>query len=165
MPLPIAHGLIGASLVGLIHPKADFKNWRPILIAFVLANSPDLDFFGSFFFGLKDFHRGITHSIFFALVISAFLFLLMRNQNRRVPLAYSTAFLSHTILDFLFAESGAVRLFIPFDYNAYRFGLISFSKLQNGFNKSDLIKFSIIETLVFTPIFLLITFYKSRQTR
>lgn len=165
MPLPIAHGLVGTSLIGLIHPSASLKNWKPLFIGFVLANSPDLDFFGSFIFGLKDFHRGFTHSILFAFVISALLFLLLRKQNWRVPLAYSIAFLSHTILDFLFAQSGGVRLFIPFDYGSYRLGIISFSELQNGFNKSDLIKFSVIETLVFTPIFLLMTFYKNHQTR
>lgn len=164
MPLPIAHGLVGAGLVRLIHPKADLKNRKPLLIGFVLANAPDLDFFGSFVFGLKDFHRGLTHSIFFACLISALLFLLLRNQNRRVPLAFSTAFLSHTFLDFFFAQSGAVRLFIPFDHNAYKLGLISFSELTRGFNFNDLTRFSLIEALVFTPLFFLVNFIKSRKS-
>lgn len=163
MPLPIAHGLVGASLVRLIHPSADFKNWKPLMIGFVLANSPDLDFFGSYLFGWQNFHRGVSHSLFFACLVSTVFFLLFRNQDWRVPTAFSAAFLSHTILDFVFAESGAVRLFIPFDYNAYKLGLISFSEIRRGFNLEDLLKFSIIEILVFAPLFLLINFIKSRK--
>lgn len=154
MPLPIAHGLVGAALVRLIHPKADFENPKPLIIGFVLANCPDLDFIGSVLFGLKGFHRGFSHSLFFACLVSAILFLSLKNQNRRVPCAFSAAFLSHTILDFLFAKSGGVRLLIPFDYNAYRLGAISFSELTGGFNPKDMVVFSIVETLIFAPVFL-----------
>lgn len=163
MPLPIAHGLVGVSLVRLIHPNANLKNWQPLLIGFILANCPDLDFIGSYLFGWQDFHRGISHSLFFAFLISAGFFLIFRNQNWRVPLAFSAAFLSHTILDFLFAKSGAVRLLIPFDYNTYKLGLLSFSEITRGFNSEDLIKFSIFEILVFAPLFFLIDFVKTRK--
>lgn len=50
MPLSIAHGLVGASIVGLIHPKANLKYWKPFLIGFILANSPDLDLIFSHFY-------------------------------------------------------------------------------------------------------------------
>lgn len=164
MPLPIAHGLVGAALVRLIYPKADFENWKPIVIGFVLANCPDLDFIGSFLFGLKGFHRGFSHSLFFACIVSAILFLSLKNQNWRAPCAFSAAFLSHTLLDFLFAESGGVRLLIPFDYNAYKLGAISFSELSGGFNAKDIVTFSIIETLIFAPVFLTTHFLVKRRS-
>ncbi len=92
MPLPIAHGLVGASLVTLIHPNADLRNWKPLLIGFFLANSPDLDFAGSLLLGWHDFHRGFTHSLLFAALVSGLIFILLRQKNLLIPLAYSAAF-------------------------------------------------------------------------
>lgn len=153
MPLPIAHGLIGASLVALIHPKADIKNSKPLLWGFLLANSPDLDFAFAFLFGWKDFHRGISHSLFFALLIGALIFVFLRRENWRIPLAYALAFLSHTLLDFVAANSGAVRLLTPFGSGRYALGWFGFSELTRGFLISDILRFSIIEALIFVPLF------------
>jgi hypothetical protein len=86
------------------------------------------------------------------------IFILLRNQNWKIPLAYSAAFLSHTILDYSSAKSGAVRLLIPFDDSLYRLGVISFSELSRGFVITDMLYFSLIETLVFVPLFLLAIF-------
>lgn len=158
MPLPIAHGLIGASLVRLIHPNADLKNWKPLLLGFILANSPDLDFGFSLLFGRRDFHRGLTHSLMFGFLVAAVIFILFRKQKWRVPLAYSAAFFSHTILDYLCGETGGVRLFIPFENSAYRLGLVSFSELSRGFLVTDMLYFSLIELTIFVPLFLLTNF-------
>lgn len=165
MPLPIAHGLFGASLVTLIHPKANLKNWKPLLIGFFLANSPDLDFAGSLFFGRHDFHRGFTHSLFFTALVSGLIFILLRKNNLLIPLAYSAAFFSHTILDYITAKSGGVRLFSPFDYTAYKPGLISFSELTRGIIFSDIIYFSLIEILVFVPLFLAAIFIVKKKNK
>lgn len=154
MPLPIAHGLVGASAVALIYPNAVLKNWKPLLLGFILANCPDLDFVFSFMLGWYGFHRGFTYSLLFAFLVSGVIFILLRHRNWRIPLAYSAAFLSHTILDYTSAKSGAVRLFIPFDNNPYGLGLISFSELSRGFVTQDMLYFSLIEFTVFAPIFL-----------
>ena len=148
----MAHGLFGASLVALIHPRADIKNWKPLLWGFLLANSPDLDFAFTFLFGWQNFHRGFFHSLLLALLIGALFFIILRRENRRVPLAYAIAFLSHTLLDFVAAKNGAVRLLTPFDGSGYAFGLFSFSELTRGFLISDLLRFSAIETLIFAPL-------------
>ena len=158
MPLPIAHGLVGASAVALIYPNANLKHWKPLLLGFILANCPDLDFVFSFMFGWHDFHRGFTHSLLFAFLVSSVTFILLRHQNWRIPLAYSAAFLSHTILDYSGAKSGAVRLLIPFDNNPYGLGLISFSELSRGFVIQDMLYFSLVEVAIFAPIFLAIIF-------
>lgn len=158
MPLPIAHGLVGASIVALVHPNANLKNWKPLLLGFILANCPDLDFGFSFLFGWRGFHRGFTHSLLVAFLVAVLIFILLRNRNWQIPLAYSAAFLSHTILDYLSAKSGAVRLFIPFDNSPHGLGLISFSELSRGFVITDMLYFSLIETLIFAPLFLLAVF-------
>lgn len=154
MPLPIAHGLLGASIVALVHPNASLKNWKPLFFGFTLANCPDLDFIFVFLFGWQGFHRGVSHSLFLALLIGCALFIWLRRENWRIPLAYSLAFLSHTILDFLSSTGGAVQLLMPFDDTAYYLGLISFSELSRGFNIADMLYFSIIETFIFVPILL-----------
>ena len=162
MPLPIAHGLVGASLVALIHPNADLKNWKPLILGFILANCPDLDFGFSFLFGWHGFHRGISHSIFLAFLVGSAIFILLRRENWQIPLAYFLAFLSHTILDFLAAKSGGVGLLLPFDDNVYRLGLISFSELSRGFLIRDILYLSLIEILIFVPIFFLLLFVVRR---
>jgi membrane-bound metal-dependent hydrolase YbcI (DUF457 family) len=165
MPLPIAHGLVGASIVSLVHPNADLKKWQPLLFGFVLANTPDLDFVFTFVFGWHGFHRGFTHSLVFAALIAAVFFALLHKRNWQIPLAYSAAFLSHTILDFISAKSGGIRLLIPFDYNSYRLGLISFSELTRGFLILDMLYFSLIETLMYVPLFVFTLFIREKKNQ
>lgn len=161
MPLPIAHGLLGASIVALVHPKQEFKNWKLLLSGFALAILPDFDFAFVFLLGWQDFHRGITHSLFFALAVGAVIFALLKNQNRRVPLAYSMAFLSHTLLDYATSrQSDGVRLLAPLDDGFYKLGLIGFSELTRGLVISDMLRFMAIEALVFAPFFLLVLFVR-----
>lgn len=160
MPLPIAHGLAGASIIALVHPKGDVKNWKPLLLGFVLANCPDLDLGFQFLFGGRGFHRGFTHSIFFAFLVGVAIFVWFRREHWRIPLAYSSAFLSHTILDFVSANSGAVRILMPFSNKPYGLGAISFSELSRGFLISDMLYFSAIEALIFIPLFLIALFVR-----
>jgi membrane-bound metal-dependent hydrolase YbcI (DUF457 family) len=165
MPLPIAHGLVGASVISLFHPNAGLKKWQPLLFGFILANIPDLDFVFTFLFGWQGFHRGFTHSFTFAAIIAVAFFALLHKRNWQIPLTYSLAFLAHTILDFISAKSGGVRLLIPFDYNAYRLGLISFSELTRGFLISDMLYFSLIETLIFVPLFVVVLLFAQKKNR
>lgn len=164
MPLPIAHGLVGAIAIALIHPNATLKNWKPLLLGFTLANCPDLDFVFSFLLGWQGFHRGFTHSLLFAFLVSSMIFILLRHQNRQIPLAFSAAFLSHTILDYSSARSGAVRLLTPFNDKPYGLRLISFSELSRGFVIQDMLYFSLIEAAIFVPIFFAVIFYSWKNT-
>lgn len=156
MPLPIAHGLVGASLIAIVYPPSEIKKWKPLLWGFLLANSPDLDFAFTFLFGWKDFHRGISHSLFFALLVGALIFVFQRREDWRIPLAYTLAFLSHTLLDFAASSDGAVRLLIPFDDGRYALGWLGFSELTRGLIISDILWFSIIEALIFVPVFFIV---------
>ena len=156
MPLPIAHGLVGASLVALIRPSSESKNWKPLFWGFLLANSPDLDFAFAFLFGWKNFHRGFSHSLLFAFLFGALIFVLLRRENWRIPLAYALAFLSHTLVDFIASSDGAVRLLTPFDDGSYALGWFGFSELTRGLIISDIWRFSLIEALIFVPVFFIV---------
>ena len=89
---------------------------------------PDLDVIG-FSFGVRysDMlgHRGITHSILFAIVLSAVLtFTLFRNSegsNWIVFLFLFLSALSHTLLDMLTNGGLGVALFAPFSNERYFF--------------------------------------------
>lgn len=158
MPLPIAHGIVGASIVALVHPKADFKNWKPLLYGFLLANAPDLDFAFVFLFGWTHFHRSLTHSLFFAALVGAAFFVALRRRNWRVPLAFSLAYLSHTILDLTFTSAG-VLLLAPFDNTVFSFKLIPFPQIA-GFAAARMLFVSLVETVVFVPVLLAILLVK-----
>lgn len=162
MALPIAHGLVGAGIVALIHPNADLKKWKPLMLGFLLANAPDLDFIFLFLFGWRNYHRGFTHSILFALLVGAVFFLIMRREKWQIPLAYSLAYLSHTILDFATSNIGAVRLFAPVDRTPYSLGLVSFFELKRGLVIADMLYISAIEVLIFVPLFFLTLFVARR---
>jgi membrane-bound metal-dependent hydrolase YbcI (DUF457 family) len=74
MPLPIAHGLLGACVIAALYPKPTNRRYIPLFIGALLANAADFDFLLVFIFHSKEWHRGFSHSIFFALVVAQFLF-------------------------------------------------------------------------------------------
>lgn len=163
MPLPIAHGIVGAAIVALVHPKANFKNWRPLLIGFLLANAADLDFGFVWFLGWRGFHRGVTHSLLFALVVAAILFVWLRKRNWRVPLAFSLAYLSHTLLDAATSGAGSgTALLLPFNRNYYALALFNIPEMIGGFTASNLLRFSLLEFLCCAPLFLIMLFVKQK---
>lgn len=91
MPLPIAHGLTGSSPVALRHPKASIRrDWQSLLFG-AAAVSPDLDFFLVWVLHLRGWHRGFTHSIFFAIIITCLMAALAGMANIRAALAYGSA--------------------------------------------------------------------------
>jgi Predicted membrane-bound metal-dependent hydrolase (DUF457). len=161
MPLPIAHGLLGASIVALVKPRDENRNWKPFAWGFALANLPDFDFAFVFLFGWHGFHRGFMHSLFFAFLLGAVIFALLKNETRRLPLALSLALFSHTLLDFATScQSKGVRLFSPFDEDFYKLGWFGFSELTRGLVISDMLHFAAVEALVFVPFFLLVLFVR-----
>jgi membrane-bound metal-dependent hydrolase YbcI (DUF457 family) len=82
MPLPVAHGLVGATVVMLVHAPAPVRRGWPLLIGAALAVCPDLDY-------LVGSHRTYTHSLVSGL-------------------ACGLALTSHGLLDFAATEHGRV---------------------------------------------------------
>src|SRR5256885_1178615 len=96
MPLPIAHALVGASIVTAMLPDASpTHNWKPLVIGAALSVCPDLDYFLG-----TSLHRGFTHSLFFALLVSALCLAVTGLAKIRVAIAYAAAFFSHALLDY-----------------------------------------------------------------
>ncbi|NNL87016.1 MAG: metal-dependent hydrolase [Myxococcales bacterium] len=124
MPSPLAHALVGASLAALPQPVA---RRTQLALAFAgLAVAPDLDVLG-FYAGIAYEHplghRGVTHSLSFALVVAVLLFpLWSRLAPARSLSVAGLAFLalaSHGILDAATDGGRGVGFFIPFDNERY----------------------------------------------
>jgi LexA-binding, inner membrane-associated putative hydrolase len=105
---PIAHSLAGFWTFLLL--RAQFKiwivaQWRPYLLKLAvlifLANLPDLDFFTEFGLHANELHRGFTHSLAAAIVVSLGLSCLWRIVPGfwRSALLYYTAYGSHLLID------------------------------------------------------------------
>ena len=73
MPLPVAHGLIGASIVAALLPLSRSRIAKPLLLGAVLGISPDLDYALNWFrISGGGWHHGFTHSIPFAFVVGLY---------------------------------------------------------------------------------------------
>jgi inner membrane protein len=153
MPLPIAHGLLGASIVAAIHPKPTARLYLPLFIGAILANTADFDFGFSVFFGLKGWHRGFTHSIFFALIFTLVLMILFGKKRFRETLAFGLAYSSHCILDFATTKKGNGLEFL-FPFSTDRFGLRWFglSEIPSRLSMIEILNTIGLELLIFAPI-------------
>jgi membrane-bound metal-dependent hydrolase YbcI (DUF457 family) len=165
MPLPIAHSLLGASIVALIYPKTEKRIWIPMLIGAILANAADFDFALVFLLDSKDLHRGFSHSILFAIIVSLLIFLAYRFARIKESFALSLAFASHFLLDFVTTKIGdGIQLF--WFFNQERFGLRWFSLLEypSKMSATELITTIIVEISIFTATLLLVLFFcKDKQ--
>src|SRR3712207_807273 len=121
MPMPISHGLIGASLVAALLPRRP-RYWLLLAAGAVLANAADLDFILVFLFRSRAWHRGFTHSLVFALAVFLCFLLALGRARAREAAAFGLAYASHALLDFATTvETRGVELLWPFSSD--RFGL------------------------------------------
>lgn len=95
MPSPIAHAVSGYALsrIPLIKHRDLPPSPSPILTiyAIVIACLPDLDFLPQILTGLR-FHRGPSHSLFAALLVSSFLAWVLHHYRRTFGQAIASAF-------------------------------------------------------------------------
>jgi membrane-bound metal-dependent hydrolase YbcI (DUF457 family) len=151
MPLPIAHGLLGATLVAAVHPCID--KWKPLFLGVMLANFPDLDILILWGLNLRGIHRSFSHSLVIAIAVTLVIYFFVGRKQFKVTLAYGLAFLSHTVLDFFAAKAGGgVMLWWPFSNQRYKFGMWGFSELSSGIPVSELLYYSLLEGILFTPL-------------
>jgi membrane-bound metal-dependent hydrolase YbcI (DUF457 family) len=161
MPLPIAHGLIGASIVAATLPEASpLRDWKPLLLGVALSISPDLDYFFT-----TDWHRGFTHSLFFASVVSIVWFAIIRLKNLRMAIGLAGAIFSHGLLDFATTKTmPGVELLWPFSTRRFGLGLVDYYHLTgvdpvfflNRDVALDLLKMGLSELIIFLPVFLFV---------
>lgn len=165
MPLPIAHGLIGASIVAAALPAAPpARNWRPLLIGAGLAIFPDLDYV----LGAAS-HRAFTHSLLFAAAAGLVCLAVGWRANFRAAAGCAVAALSHVLLDFATTKAmPGVELFWPVSERRFGLGLVDYYSLTGVdpvffLSKDvlkDLFKMAAFELAVFVPLFIVVLFSK-----
>lgn len=163
MPLPIAHGLFGATFVALVHPRPTRLRALPLLAGALLANAADFDFLLVFLLKSKAWHRGFTHSIVFALVVWLIFLACLRWRRAKEAAAYGLAYASHGLLDFLTVrEGGGVELLWPFSSSRLGLGCVGLSELPSRVPPAGIVRFLLLEILLFTPLLTLALWLKRR---
>jgi inner membrane protein len=153
MPMPVAHSLVGASLVAALLPRRP-RYWAWLAAGAVLANAADLDFFLVFVFGSRAWHRGFTHSLAFALAVCVCLLLALGRGRGREAAAFGLAFASHAVLDFATTEievSRGVELFWPFSSDRLGLRWWGLSELPSRMPAAEILKSLSLEFLLFAP--------------
>lgn len=162
MPLPIAHGLLGASIVAAILPApVSVRYTKPLLAGAFLANLADFDFLLVFILHSKHWHRGFTHSIVFALFIALLFVLYLGKRRIREAAAFGLAFASHCFLDFVTTkEGGGLELLFPFSAERFVGGWFGLSELPSKLSAIEIIQALAVEVALFLPLLILILFLR-----
>jgi membrane-bound metal-dependent hydrolase YbcI (DUF457 family) len=129
MPLPIAHALLGASIVAATRENITFrKDWPALLVGAMLAVAPDFDLLFPWVFHFDHrAHGGPTHSFLFALLLGAIGAGLLREKRRKEYFVFSLASFSHGVLDLVTKrEFGGAAIFWPFSNQKFKLGLIDY---------------------------------------
>ena len=162
MALPIAHGLLGASVVAALRPSSERRSVKLLLLGAFLAISPDFDYALNWLrIDWGGWHHGFTHSIPFALVVGLVMIALFRDWRVRSYLVFTGAYVSHTLLDLMFTESRGVALWWPF--TNYRYKLRLAGPIEYAWSRAslldtllDVLTICLAELLIFGPILLLV---------
>ena len=175
MPSPIGHaaaGLIVALAGERRHQTGSLVRWSApfLVLCMVLAAAPDLDWL------IPGFHRGPTHSIGFAVLVTlgaaAVSRLATGRANWRVALICGLAYSTHIVMDWL-GEDPTIRPGVaalwPFSDRLFMSGWHLFRSTQ-GDNPFGPMQFQhnlrtlVQETLILGP-FLLVLLWRRRQLR
>jgi len=170
MPLPVAHGLLGAAIVATTRRKLSFrKDWLALLLGSTLAIIPDFDLILSWVLGYSiKTHGGFTHSIVFSLAAGFMACFVMREKTVRGFTTYALATLSHGILDVVTRkEFGGSALLWPVSLHKFRLGWFDYFEFYPNPETEPII--SIMrnalevcryEMMIFMPVFLIVVWYK-----
>jgi membrane-bound metal-dependent hydrolase YbcI (DUF457 family) len=119
MPMPLDHTVIGAATCALALQDHDcLTQWKPMLFVAALANLPDLDVAAGLLFqgDGQIFHRGLSHSLLFAVSMGMICSQSWRVWGEIPRLGFAScvlAIFSHITADAIFTNS-PVSLFWPF---------------------------------------------------
>lgn len=170
MPLPVAHGLVGATIVAALRKNFSCrKDWRDLLLGAALAVIPDFDLVLSWILGYgAQTHGGFTHSIIFSMSAGFLACLLMRKKNVSGFAVYALATLSHGILDVATRkEFGGSALLWPFSSHKLRLGWFDYFEFYPSPATEMVIvilrnalEVCLYEIIIFTPVFLIVVWYK-----
>ena len=154
MPLPVAHGLLGASLVAAVRRRpAAGRGARPLLYGALLANAADLDFIWAFALGSREWHRGFTHSVGFSLIITLGLLVALGRRRGVAALAYGLAYASHAVLDYLTTKEGrGLELLWPLSSARLMLGRWGLSEVPSRLPPAEVLKALAVELALFAPL-------------
>lgn len=164
MPLPVAHGLLGASLVAAVLPRTNARRYALALAAgALLANAADLDFLLVFGLRMRGWHRGFTHSFAFALIVWLALFALLGRARAREAAAYGLAYASHAVLDFATTKfGGGVVLLWPFSSERLALGWLGLSEIPSRVPPAGIVRYVCVELALFAPPFVALLIWRRR---
>jgi membrane-bound metal-dependent hydrolase YbcI (DUF457 family) len=166
MPLPVAHGLLGASVAAALRKPSQSHQWKILLTGAFLGICPDFDYALNWLrIAGGGWHHGFTHSILFALLLGPVTAAALKEWNVRSVIMFSGAVVSHTLLDFLMTESRGVALWWPLTNHRYKLMLpnaidYSWSSTSVWAAAVDILRISIVELMIFSPILLVILLLK-----
>ena len=162
MPLPVAHGLLGASVGVALRQTSQSYQWRPLWVSVFLAVCPDFDYVLNWLrISGGGWHHGFTHSILFAFLLGLMTAMVVGEKTVRSVILYSAVTVSHPLLDFLMTESRGVALWWPLTDKRYKLGLpnpidYTWSNVSLWHATIDILRISLIELIIFAPILLLV---------
>lgn len=155
MPLPVAHGLVGAAVVAALHPRPRRLKRLPLVAGALLANCADLDFVLVLLLHSKDWHRSFTHSLFFAAALALAAAAIAGRARLREAAAYGAAFASHGLLDYATTKAGGgVELLWPLADARLGLRLWGLSELPSRMPPGGVWKSLLLEAALFTPLLL-----------
>jgi membrane-bound metal-dependent hydrolase YbcI (DUF457 family) len=166
MPLPVAHGLLGVSVVVALRQTSQSHQWKPLLIAAFLGLCPDLDYALNWLrISGGGWHHGFTHSVMFAFILGLLTAMILGERQVRGVVLFSAATISHTMLDFLLTESHGVALWWPFTGRRYKLSLpnpidYTWSSESLWGAAADLLRISLVELMIFAPLLLVVVLVK-----
>jgi membrane-bound metal-dependent hydrolase YbcI (DUF457 family) len=153
MPLPFAHGLVGASVVAALHPRPARRHFAPLVLGALLANCADMDFALVALAHDRSYHRGFTHSLAFALAVCVAMLLAFGRARVREALAYGLAYASHSLLDYSTTKfGGGLELLWPFSAERFGLGVVGLSELPSLMPSVGILKAALLELLIFAPL-------------
>jgi membrane-bound metal-dependent hydrolase YbcI (DUF457 family) len=165
---PVAHGLLGASVVAALSSNLSVKrDWKLLMLGASAAILPDFDYFLLVrAFGMNPhLHRGFSHSLTFALLTGVVISLLFAGASLKQALIFWAATASHGILD-LFSKGDPVEILWPFSRSRYDLGVAPYyhmSAIRQGPLAEALLymaKVCVLEFAIFAPLLILILFVK-----
>ena len=167
--LPVAHGLLGSTMIASLASEPRSRNSRDLLLGALLGIAPDFDYAIHYVPGLGGgWHHGFTHSLIFGCLVGFLMSLCFGKGRLKATVIYSLAIISHPILDFFFTESRGIELLWPF--TAKRFRLMIPSPIEYEWSNSslsaaifDILKISFLELMIFGPIFVFVLWIRHRR--
>ena len=119
MPSPIAHAVSGYAIAKGLEPAKGYRRWRLALYAVFVAIAADFDFLPQIILGI-DTHRGVTHSLGFAIVFSLAIGALANRYTAfkgfnylRLCTLVLLVYGSHLVLDFFTQGGSGIPIFWP----------------------------------------------------